>query len=121
MSDEARLEISLGPDTEQFINEIFRALDDETVDQVELDKANEADGVAREPVTATAVLIFAAPLLYAIVPVIDRLLEHGRQRHHMHLIYQAAQDNPAAVEPLTRLAEKHADVSIGFQPIRVKR
>jgi hypothetical protein len=121
MSDQAQLEIRMGADTDRFVNDIFRALDDETVDQVDLDKTNEADGVAREPVTTMVVLTFAAPLLYALVPIIDRLLQQRVQRRDMELIYKAAQENPGAVEPLRKLAEKYAEVSVGFEPIRVKR
>lgn len=109
----------MGPETEELVNSIFRSLNDDEADSVDLKRVSESEGVAREPVTTAALLTLGAGVLYKIIPLIDRYLEQRRQKNVLEIIYKAAEENPAAVEALTQVSLKHADVAVSFRPINV--
>jgi hypothetical protein len=112
------VEISMGGDTEAAINFVFENLTDAECDEIDLTRTTESGGVAREPITSVALLSLAGGLALKIIPLIDRFLEHRRQRDHLELVMRAAENNSPALEALVKLAEKYADVTVKFVPIK---
>jgi len=107
------LAIAAGEDTEAIVNSIFKALPNDIVDEVALERISEtSDGVARELITTAAVLTFSSAVAAKIFSLLERYMEERRQRAATELIYQAAKDNPTVLKILAELEKKHADVSV---------
>jgi hypothetical protein len=110
--------ISVGPETDTLLKYIFRALPDELVDQVQLERITpEAGGVAKELITTAAVLSLSSAVAVQIFKLIGKWMEMDRQRKAVQLIYQASKENPAAMKVLADLEKHHAELSVKYGAI----
>jgi hypothetical protein len=115
-----RLCLEAGDDTEALVNFIFKELPDELVDEIELSRIAPKTGVAREPITTGAILTCGTTLTLAVIQLVRRWMEQNRQKEHMKMIFDAAQQgNLEAAKLLLQLAKDHSKVVIEFEKVRV--
>jgi hypothetical protein len=119
--------LSAGDKTEELINFVFRGLSDELTDQIELQRVADTEGgVARELITAGAILTFAPALGIPVFRLVERWMEINRQKSAVKLICEAGKEDKAIMKTLAELEKKHADVMVsygklsGFLPGRKK-
>ena len=111
-----RIAVAAGTDTEDLVNFIFQQLPDEIVDGVDLKRLSpEEAGVARELVTAAAILTLSSTITVSVVRLIERWMEGRRQREAVQLIYEAGKENrDDVVKALTELEKLHTNVAATF-------
>ncbi len=120
MSDKDRLYLEAGEDTEQLINFIFQNLPDSEVDEIDLYRSAPANtGVAREPITTSAILACSSTMALSVLKLVRLWMEHRRQDRTTKFIYDAAQVNPEAAKLLAQLEKEHSKVSIEFEKVRL--
>ena len=113
-----QIKIAAGTSTDELVSFIFRELDDDIVDQIDLERASvKPEGVARELVTTAAVLTLASTLTVSVVKLIARWLEQNRQRDAIELVYQASKRDPDMAKLLAELELKHADVMVQYNDL----
>lgn len=109
------LKLSAGKDTEDLAKFVFAELDDETLDEIEVEREHApAHGLASEPVTVTLILTLGPPAILAIGRLTERWLEARRQERQMRLVMEAYEASPEAGQALKALAERNAEVALAL-------
>jgi hypothetical protein len=110
------LVLEAGPDTEDLAQFVLSNLDDQTVDDMEVDRRfAPSEGLASEPITISLALIgLATNSIPTVGHLISQWIEARRQQKAVGVIIQAAQSSPELAEMLVDLERKHSEVSVAF-------
>lgn len=106
--------LSAGNRTNELLKFVLSELSDDEVDAIEVQREVQRDaGLAREPVTTSAVLALASTMTIVVGRLIERWLQANAHETHLKIVYRAAEGSgPEVAEILARLADKYADVEI---------
>lgn len=108
-----RIGISLGDDTEEFLQDLLSDLDDDALDQLLIDRELESSvGLAGEPITIGAIIAGSTAILSVILRLIERKLEHDHQYRVMRIVSEGHSKNPDLGHLLSNIAVKYTDVSV---------
>ncbi len=107
------IRIEAGDQTEDLIQFVTKQLDDATLDEIEIKREVEwPSGLASEPITI-AVTMIGMTVIVEVTRLVERWLEKKRQIETLKIVASAPTNEIA--EQLTRLAEKHVQVSIKYE------
>ena len=110
--DEPRIGISLGEDTEKFLQDVLSEVDDDDLHVGR--ELEDSEGLAGEPITLGVVICGSTVILSAVLRIIERRLEHTQQRKAMKMVAEGFQSHPELGKLLAQIAKKNADVSIKY-------
>ena len=103
----AQLSLNAGEDTEDLAEYVLNALDDETLDEVDVEREHApAHGLANEPVTLTVVLTLAPPLIAGVTTLIKNWMDNRSKERQLELTIVARGVSPEAQETLDELATR---------------
>ncbi|MFH0298524.1 hypothetical protein AAFX91_15010 [Bradyrhizobium sp. 31Argb] len=115
------LRIEAGSDTSDLISELFNQLSDDQIDEIELTQETApTPGIASEPTTIAAVLVFSA----VVAPVIERALEvyftnraHDRDWDRIEKILTVHEPTQELLKMLENVSKNHANVRVKQGPL----
>lgn len=109
------LHIDAGERTEELLQYVTAALDDATLDEVEVRRESVRPGnLATEPLTIAATLALGTTAVVAVARIVERWLENQRQLEHLRIVAQGFERSDAAGAALADLGKAHAVVSIRY-------
>jgi len=110
------ISVSAGENTEELVRYITSELDDESLDQIEIDRNLDRRGdLASEPITVAALVGLAGVTVVTVGRIIERWQESRRQRDQSKTIIEAFKLSDDAGEAVAELASRHADVAIEYE------
>lgn len=113
--DEPRIGISLGEETEGFLQELLDTVDDDTLDNLKIDRElKHSEGLAGEPITTGVIITGGTIILSAVLRLIERHLEQRHQHRTMKIVAEGFDTHPKLGSTLADIAKKNADVSISY-------
>ena len=103
--DEPKIGISIGEDTETLLKELLREIDDDSLDQITIDRElKHSQGLAGEPITIGAVITGGTIVLSAVLRLIERYLEHRHQHKMMQIVAEGFEKHPLLGSTLADIA-----------------
>jgi hypothetical protein len=111
------LTLDAGADTESLLQFITRNVDDATLDQIEVQREIQTpDRLTTEPLTVSAALILATPLLVVTVGrIIERWLENRNQLAHLRIVAEGFTQSDEAGKCLADVSKAHAKVAVAYK------
>ncbi len=111
-----KLLIEAGDDTENLLQFITSELDDQTLDQIEVQRSvAKPENLATEPLTIAAALVLTPPLVIVVGRIIERWLENRNQLAHLKIVAEGFNQSDEAGRSLTDLSKAHAKVSVSYK------
>src|SRR6266404_3186120 len=101
-----KLLIEAGDDTENLLQFITSELDDQTLDQIEVQRSvAKPENLATEPLTIAAALVLTPPLVIVVGRIIERWLENRNQLAHLKIVAEGFNQSDEAGRSLTDLSK----------------
>jgi hypothetical protein len=111
----ATIQIEAGEKTEDVLSFVLNALDDQTLDDIDVDRKMAAtEGLVSEPITIVAVITATTTGVLAITRLVEKYMEHRQQLKVLSIVADGFERSSEAGKNLEKLAEKYAQVSISF-------
>jgi hypothetical protein len=111
----ATLRFEAGDHTESIVGFVTSELDDSLLDTINVDReVASTSGLASEPITLAATITLTTTAIVAVLRIVERWLEMQRQLQTLEIVADGFAKSSEAGEHLTRLAEKHAEVTAKY-------
>ena len=110
-----KIGIALGTETEPFLKDLLREVDDSMLDELEVHRELESsEGLNGEPITTGVIITGTAIIISALLRLIERRMEHSHQHKTMKIVAEGFESHPDLGTVLADIAKKNADVSISY-------
>lgn len=109
------LVLDAGRHTEDLLAFLTNELDDDTLDQIEIERQGlKADKLATEPVTIAATLTLATTAVVVVGRIIERWLENQRQLDQLRVVATGFNQSDEAGRALAALGKENAKVAVTY-------